>query len=90
MNLCPNFCCTAPPLLRVSTISQREVLFIFNRGCVFTLCATVCAAPFKKKKGYRDTVNDYLNSVQSPSAYCSFRTGRQTDSQIISGLNQSL
>lgn len=61
---------------------------------MFTLCATVCAAPFqkkKKKKLYRDTVNHYLNSDQSPNGYCSFRIGKQTVAcgQMIGGLNQS-
>lgn len=81
----------APPSVRVSTINQWEGLFICNWGCVFTLCAAICAAPYKKKRlsGSCDTVNHYLNSDQSPNA---FGIVRQTvaHGQMISGLNESL
>lgn len=82
----PHSCC-----VYLQSVSEKYCLFSTEAVCLHYVVQYVLPhLKKKKKKSYRDTVNDYLNSVQSPSAYCSFRTGRQTDSQIISGLNQSL
>lgn len=74
-----DFRCTAPPSC-VSAVNQLEVLFIFSRVCVFTLCATVW---WERTCTYGGTVNHYLNPVQSPKASCSSRIGRQTGAHMV-------
>lgn len=88
-----NFRCIAPPSLCVSTtfsqISEKCCLFLTEAVCLH--CVLQYVLPHLKEPcAYLDTVNHYLNSAQSPSAYCSLRIGTVGHGQVMCGLNQSL